>query len=216
MPGSEFEEHLIRKTRAAQEFHAADAKNILKMASRARSRTLLDVQAGQLVYYYRRGKRKDQAGYRGPAKVIAVERGEGGAVQVAWLSHSGTLIRAAPEHLRMATPLETKSVDVLADLGINSDFIGTRYVDLGEAPSPEEERVASHMQVDEPPPDPGSSSSAGAPPRAVLQPPPQIPALQIPQREPEAEGTPERPTGPQSVRDSDTSSDDSSSSVAAA
>ena len=26
VPGSEFEEHLIRKTRAAQEFHAADAK----------------------------------------------------------------------------------------------------------------------------------------------------------------------------------------------
>ena len=72
-PGSEFEEHLIRKTRAAQEFHAADAKNILKMASKARSRTLQEVQAGQLVRYYRRGQRKDQAGHKGPAKVIAVE-----------------------------------------------------------------------------------------------------------------------------------------------
>ena len=55
-PGSEFEEHLIRKTRAAQEFHAADAKNILKMASRARARVLPNLQAGQLVYYFRRGK----------------------------------------------------------------------------------------------------------------------------------------------------------------
>ena len=41
--GSEFEQHLQRKTRAAQEFHAADAKNILKMASRARSRVLSEI-----------------------------------------------------------------------------------------------------------------------------------------------------------------------------
>ena len=33
-PGSDFEQHLTRKTRAAQEFHAADAKNILNMAAR--------------------------------------------------------------------------------------------------------------------------------------------------------------------------------------
>ena len=59
MPGSEFEDHLVRKTRAAQELHAADAKNILKMASKARSRVLREVQAGQLVYYFRRGKKKD-------------------------------------------------------------------------------------------------------------------------------------------------------------
>ena len=61
------------------------------------------------------------------------------------------LNRAAPGNLRMATSLESKSVDLLADLGMSSDFIGTRYVDLGEIPSPEEERSVSHMQVDEPP-----------------------------------------------------------------
>lgn len=36
-PGSDFELHLIRRTRAAQELHAADAKNILSMAAKARS-----------------------------------------------------------------------------------------------------------------------------------------------------------------------------------
>ena len=72
--GSAFEEHLARRTVAAQQFHAADAKNILHMASKARSRVLSEVQAGQLVYYYRRGKSKQDQGYRGPAKVIAVEK----------------------------------------------------------------------------------------------------------------------------------------------
>ncbi len=95
-PGTEFEQHLMRKVKAAQEFHAADARNILKMASTARSRVLSDVHAGQTVYYFRRGKKKEDRGYRGPAKVIAVERGQGPAPIVAWLSHAGTLIRAAP------------------------------------------------------------------------------------------------------------------------
>ena len=73
--GSEFEQHLARKTKAAQEFHAADAKHILRMAARARTRALSEVHAGQLVYYFRRGKKKEDRGYRGPANVIAVERG---------------------------------------------------------------------------------------------------------------------------------------------
>ena len=56
--GSAVEEHLARRTIAAQQFHAADAKNILHMAAEARTRVLSEVQAGQLVYYFRRGKRK--------------------------------------------------------------------------------------------------------------------------------------------------------------
>ena len=87
------------------------------MAARARSRVLSEFQAGQLVHYYRRGKRNSDRGYRGPAKVIAVDKGQGGTPMVAWLSHAGTLIRAAPEHLRMATTLETRTYDILADSG---------------------------------------------------------------------------------------------------
>ena len=37
-------------------------------------------------------RKKSDRGYRGPAKVIAVEKGQGGAPIVAWLSHAGTLI----------------------------------------------------------------------------------------------------------------------------
>ena len=82
------------------------------MAERARARVLPEVQAGQLVYYFRRGRKKEDRGYKGTAKIIAVEKGEGDAPIVAWLSHAGTLIRAAPEHLRMATSLETRTYDI--------------------------------------------------------------------------------------------------------
>ena len=50
----------------------------------------------------------------GLAQVIAVEKGSSGAPMVAWLSHAGTLIRAAPEHLRMATSLETRNYDMFS------------------------------------------------------------------------------------------------------
>ena len=79
---------------------------------------------------------------------------------VAWLSHGGTLIRVAPEHLRMATSLETRTYDILADMGsINPGMAGSRYVDLGAIPTAMEERRAQHIQFDEPPPEePGVGS----------------------------------------------------------
>ena len=54
---------------------------------------------------------------RGPARVLAVEAPESGnevmGVSVVWLSHAGVLIRAAPEHLRMATPLEVSAEEAI-------------------------------------------------------------------------------------------------------
>merc|ERR1712214_83493 len=91
-----FEEHLTRRTVAAQQIHAAEAKNILRMAARARSRVISEVQAGQLVYYFRRGKKKSDHGYKGPAKVIAVEKGQSGAPMIVWLSHT-KMFRSCPD-----------------------------------------------------------------------------------------------------------------------
>ena len=74
---------------------------------------------------------------------------------VAWLSHGGTLIRAAPEHLRMATSLETRTYDILQEASLlnHKNMAGSKYVDLGAPPSAAEERTATHMQVDDPPMD---------------------------------------------------------------
>ena len=73
---------------------------------------------------------------------------------VAWLSHAGTLIRAAPEHLRMATSLGTRTYDMLTDTGFirQNSMAGSRDVDLGAVPTAAEERSAQHMHMDEPPP----------------------------------------------------------------
>lgn len=113
--GSEFEHHLHRKTTAATAFLKAEARNMLRLALAARSRKIRDPEAGQIVYYYyRRGKERAESGYRGPARVIAVERNpERAAASIVWLAHGTTLVRAAPEHLRMATPLEYSVHDVI-------------------------------------------------------------------------------------------------------
>ena len=60
---SPFEESLQRKVAASQAFHEAEAKTILRMAATARSRTLKNPEAGQLVFYFRRGKDKSNIGY---------------------------------------------------------------------------------------------------------------------------------------------------------
>ena len=126
-------------------------QHLFHMAAKARSRVLSEVQVGQLVYYDRRGQRTSDRGYCGPANVTAVGTSTSGeAPTVAWLSGAGTLIRAAPEHVRMATSLETSTDDILADIGLinQKSMAGSRYVDLGAAPTVAEERTATHMQVD--------------------------------------------------------------------
>ena len=129
---------------------------------------------------------------------------------VAWLSHAGTLIRAAPEHLRMATSLETRTYDILQEASLlnQKDLTGSKYVDLGAVPTAAEERTATHMQVDEPPPmdasesstsrQPGTSSSAQRPD-----------ARSRAREEPDGERPPNRSTPEDS---SDSSSDSSTTS----
>merc|ERR1712079_887440 len=177
----------------------------------ARSRVISEVQAGQLVYYFRRGKKKPDHGYKGPAKVIAVEKGQSGAPMVVWLSHAGTLIRAAPEHLRMATSLETRTYDILqgASLLNPNNLSGSKYVDLGAIPTAAEERTATHMQVDEPPPmdvsesTPRQSGTSSGPQRTDSR--------TRAREEPDGERPPDRSTPEDS---SDSSSDSSSTSSA--
>ena len=75
---SDYELHLARKTKAAQSFHYADARSLLRIAAQARSRTLMHPEPGQIVYYLRRGKGTKRPTYRGPARVLACEAPESG------------------------------------------------------------------------------------------------------------------------------------------
>ena len=145
--GGDYEQHIIRRATAATAFHEADARSIIRLASAARSRTLPNPQVGDIVYYFRRQKgKKDRAtpGYRGPARIIAVEpnvNSEVIAPAIVWLSHAGTLIRAAPEHLRRATPVEVTINDVVHGDAANPSTKLSRgkYVDLGPPPSTTEQ-----------------------------------------------------------------------------
>jgi len=149
---SPFVRHLQRRHQAASAFLEAEAKTILRLASHARSRELKTISPGDVVYYFRVGKgagAKAKGSYRGPARVLAVEPPEGAgsrSITVVWLSHGAQLIRAAPEHLRMATPLEIEVDQFVtgpqADPKhpISRTLVGKRkakYVDLGAAPSAE-------------------------------------------------------------------------------
>ena len=113
--GSDFEEHIMGRSAAGKAFHEAEAKTLLRLATHARSRTLRNPQLGQSVYYFRRGKGSKKPGYLGPAKVIAIEPSHDDTLgsSVIWLSHAATLVRAAPEHLRAAAPIETQVHDMI-------------------------------------------------------------------------------------------------------
>ena len=145
-------------TKAAQAFHYADARSLLRLAANARSRQLLHPEPGQIVYYFRRGKGNKCPTYRGPARVLAVEMPESGsdtcAVSIVWLSHAGVLIRAAPEHLRMATPVEVSIETAIRGaaappgMAIHRSITGednSKYVDLGPVPTQQERIWANEL-----------------------------------------------------------------------
>ena len=152
----------MRRAIAAQAFHAAEAKTLLRLAMHARSRTIRNPQVGQSVYYFRRGKGAKKPSYYGPAKVIAVEPPNGDTLtsSVIRLSHAATLIRAAPEHLRAATPLETQVHDIMIHGDQQAPSIvprearkakGRHYMELGQPPT-DQERLDADEDIPEPPP----------------------------------------------------------------
>ena len=96
-------------------FHKADAHNVLTRAARAKERNVVEPYVGQIVYFYRRGKGARPIGYRGPARVVLVEKGnpERRVPTIVWLTYGGQLIRGAPEHLRSVSNLECRVEDLV-------------------------------------------------------------------------------------------------------
>jgi len=159
--GDPFIEHLHRRKKAAQAFIEAEARTMLRLASNARARELKTITPGDVVYYWRVGKAagaKAKGRHRGPARVLAVEppEGEGSkATSIVWISHGTSLIRAAPEHLRQATPLEIRLEEFVhgpsPGNSIHRTLQGKRkgkYLDLGPPPS-EAERNRSLVEDDD-------------------------------------------------------------------
>ena len=107
----DFETNLQVECQAQQAFLEADARRRLSRALHSRCRPLKDFCTGQLVYYFRRGRKEGSrygGRWHGPARVlchesttISQERVHGGSV--VWISHAGVLIRCSPEQLRLVT-----------------------------------------------------------------------------------------------------------------
>ena len=57
--------------------------------------------------------------------------------------------KSSPEHLRMATSLETRTYDILQEASLlnHKNMAGSKYVDLGAPPTAAEERTATTCKL---------------------------------------------------------------------
>ena len=103
-----FEESLERSNQAQQTFLKADSRRRVLRAARGRARKHQTFEVGQLVYFYRKGRNNTsrfEAGWHGPARVLAIEKQgstENNQAQgsIVWIVHATVLYRCAPEQLR--------------------------------------------------------------------------------------------------------------------
>ena len=98
---------------AAKAFHEANSDRALRASFLARGRQdPTSFQIGSYVYYFRAqapdnkgGKLTPSGRWRGPALVCAIEE-RAGKQDVIWVAHGTSLVRAAPEQLRLELPPE--------------------------------------------------------------------------------------------------------------
>ena len=133
---------------AARAFHEADCSQSLRNALHAGPRPRREFEAGQLVYFWRKGMEralKDKPMFwRGPARVILTAM-----PTTVWISYRGCIVKAAPEHLRHANDEEQLSLSGwIDDITKTKEEIEQQprrgYVDLTleEIPNEEERQQA--------------------------------------------------------------------------
>ena len=100
---------VLRVMEAEKTFVEMDSRALFRRALRARNTLVVEVEQRHLVYDYRNRERATSLVQRlGPARVVFVEPRESRVSTVISIVHGGTLLRAAPEHLRLATRLESE------------------------------------------------------------------------------------------------------------
>ena len=100
--GLRFRQSLARREQARKAFIQADNDSACRRALLRRSRPgAVEFEKGDWVLYWKKipgNPRGAKGRWHGPAQVITVEQ-----QLVIWVSHSGYLIRASPQHLRPAS-----------------------------------------------------------------------------------------------------------------
>eukprot|EP00435_Cladocopium_sp_Y103_P038295 s1525_g10.t1 len=103
---SMFQQQLARREAARIAFIRADHSSTLRRALHARSRPeRLTFQNGDVVMFWRAGKGVENGSWHGPAKVLMIEDRN-----LVWVSHLTRLYRCAPEHIRLLSEDEAKSL----------------------------------------------------------------------------------------------------------
>ncbi|CAK0827541.1 unnamed protein product, partial [Prorocentrum cordatum] len=104
-----------RRLLARQSYLECEYAERRRHAEQARNRVYQTWEAGDLVYFWRDGKGREnrpgkKGGWYGPARVLVQEKrhidGRTRVTSVVWIARGNTLIRCAPEHLRPASEAE--------------------------------------------------------------------------------------------------------------
>ena len=94
---------------AAIAFHEADCDQALRAAALGGPRRFQNFEVGQAVYFWRRGagthKKTRDSYWHGPGRVLMTD-----LPNAVWISFHGTLVKAAPERVRHATPEEDLTI----------------------------------------------------------------------------------------------------------
>ena len=131
---------------AARAFHEADCSQALKNALHAGPRQRIDYEVGQTVYFWRKGmegaKKNAPEYWRGPCRVILTS-----PPNTIWVNYRGYIVKAAPEHLRLASEEEqftlSKWIDDITETKKELDTIPRQgYIDLTNEPIPLEDEPA--------------------------------------------------------------------------
>ena len=105
MGDAEVQKSMRIRQAAANAFHQADCHQALRNALQHGRRRRHEYEVGQTVYFWRKGAQravKDNTSFwRGPAKVILTSMPNS-----VWVSFQGYVVKASPEHLRLASTEE--------------------------------------------------------------------------------------------------------------
>ena len=158
-------ENFVFRKKAEQAFAEEQARRRLERAARMGHRRAQTFMPGDLVYYWRRQlPPKDRGSFQtgkfiGPARVLATEtRREGDQLRpgsIVWIHRAGRLLKAAPEQLRKATPVEEDMEELRGPVelpwtitGLATDPRRRTYIDISEeTPDDEEWEEARHEKV---------------------------------------------------------------------
>jgi len=139
---------------AAKAFHDADCSQALKNALHAGPRQRIDYEVGQTVYFWRKGmegaKKNAPEYWREPCRVILTS-----PPNTIWVNYRGYIVKAAPEHLRLASEEEqftlSKWIDDITETKKELDTVPRQgYIDLTTEPIPLEDEPRGGHEAPQP------------------------------------------------------------------